>query len=152
MFQLTTSRRGRLTTWIHSWHLDCFNSRPHEEVDVSFAGYRSAASGVSTHDLTKRSTLSMRQSVMRLTFQLTTSRRGRLSISVIDLVALMFQLTTSRRGRRVPTTAYINQSNMFQLTTSRRGRLTFFNVIIKIFMFQLTTSRRGRRFVSFSQK
>ena len=77
-FQLTTSRRGRLTTWIHSWHLDCFNSRPHEEVDVSFAGYRSAASGVSTHDLTKRSTLSMRQSVMRLTFQLTTSRRGRL--------------------------------------------------------------------------
>ena len=33
LFQLTTSRRGRLTTWIHSWHLDCFNSRPHEEVD-----------------------------------------------------------------------------------------------------------------------
>ena len=62
-FQLTTSRRGRLVTLSHDAVLDmCFNSRPHEEVDP---GFRMAylCTGVSTHDLTKRSTAIFTQKV-----------------------------------------------------------------------------------------
>ena len=34
MFQLTTSRRGRLRSYYLLANLQCFNSRPHEEVDI----------------------------------------------------------------------------------------------------------------------
>ena len=54
---------------------------------------------VSTHDLTKRSTLSYDKYSLYLTFQLTTSRRGRLRHRTSPNRLCTFQLTTSRRGR-----------------------------------------------------
>ena len=78
-FQLTTSRRGRLSAPSISLAASlCFNSRPHEEVDVSPLFAISIAFFVSTHDLTKRSTIdnSFPLSICTM-FQLTTSRRGR---------------------------------------------------------------------------
>ena len=57
MFQLTTSRRGRpFLSYISLTFYICFNSRPHEEVDILDLLH------VETDQL----------------FQLTTSRRGRL--------------------------------------------------------------------------
>ncbi len=78
LFQLTTSRRGRLLQshfFLPSFH---FNSRPHEEVDFMSENAPRAVS-ISTHDLTKRSTLIKTYSDSQQIFQLTTSRRGRLS-------------------------------------------------------------------------
>ena len=77
LFQLTTSRRGRRFVRLPDSSCRCFNSRPHEEVDLAIAQC--------IHDL--------------LPFQLTTSRRGRLLISHSRVYLLLSQLTTSRRGR-----------------------------------------------------
>ena len=55
-FQLTTSRRGRHRFLLAALPCVCFNSRPHEEVDLLRAS----------------------NTPLALTFQLTTSRRGRL--------------------------------------------------------------------------
>ena len=98
-----------------------FNSRPHEEVDqtgfnrytaictfqltTSRRGRRYADKVyegdyfVSTHDLTKRSTLQYRDLVGLVMFQLTTSRRGRRRFIFLRSIQQLFQLTTSRRGR-----------------------------------------------------
>ena len=98
-FQLTTSRRGRRCN-------RCGRRVP---------------TGISTHDLTKRSTTQKQQQQICRAFQLTTSRRGRRWISSPRLqqehfnsrpheevdpvvaatceIAVSFQLTTSRRGR-----------------------------------------------------
>ena len=80
LFQLTTSRRGRLE-WFRGFHCGrYFNSRPHEEVDLSNMSLKkfcenfnsrpheevddtqrvpqSPGKAISTHDLTKRSTMS----------------------------------------------------------------------------------------------
>ena len=76
IFQLTTSRRGRLFAISFPLVVLYFNSRPHEEVDL--IGYRLIPDCyISTHDLTKRSTLKGNFCVMNSAFQLTTSRRGR---------------------------------------------------------------------------
>ena len=100
MFQLTTSRRGRLVTLSHDAVLDmCFNSRPHEEVDFGCC-FQCNANDVSTHDLTKRSTSSLHREMQSKSFQLTTSRRGRQTQETFDLNRFAFQLTTSRRGRQ----------------------------------------------------
>ena len=56
IFQLTTSRRGRLSGRCGMDRWKYFNSRPHEEVDTSFLVLRKCFL-ISTHDLTKRSTL-----------------------------------------------------------------------------------------------
>ena len=99
-FQLTTSRRGRLVT-----------------VRCTTRLY-----GLSTHDLTKRSTIipDMLPDMSTL-FQLTTSRRGRPQCGGLADGMDDFQLTTSRRGRPLQDyDACISRS--FQLTTSRRGR------------------------------
>ena len=78
-FQLTTSRRGRRPEQSIFGRKVHFNSRPHEEVDTD--AYKKAGySEISTHDLTKRSTVFADDEELRLTFQLTTSRRGRLSL------------------------------------------------------------------------
>ena len=55
---------------------------------------------ISTHDLTKRSTPPAIPLIKPLIFQLTTSRRGRLSSACFSGSMSLFQLTTSRRGRR----------------------------------------------------
>ena len=95
-----------------------FNSRPHEEVDPSWLHASGSVPVISTHDLTKRSTIPLLQvSLNCLPFQLTTSRRGRRSPAFVMPSSMwLFQLTTSRRGRRL--------TLEIQLTTSRRGRLS----------------------------
>ncbi len=122
VFQLTTSRRGRLEMqprdiikFVISTHdltkrstdipltvcsilLD-FNSRPHEEVD----------------------SLTSVTSFWEIPFQLTTSRRGRPFPSCLICSCFSFQLTTSRRGRRL-SPGHNLLPPQFQLTTSRRGR------------------------------
>ena len=55
---------------------------------------------ISTHDLTKRATSTPPTIAASCSFQLTTSRRGRLPIQTRWPVLNPFQLTTSRRGRR----------------------------------------------------
>ena len=55
IFQLTTSRRGRRKSGRRSRHFKYFNSRPHEEVDETLSDLWESG-GISTHDLTKRST------------------------------------------------------------------------------------------------
>ena len=145
MFQLTTSRRGRLDGTIIS----------------------EVKQGVSTHDLTKRSTRSSKSTIWgpRM-FQLTTSRRGRLcrsrsywryrrvsthdltkrSTSKADLQVANDGVSTHDLTKRSTTSiAGISQSTVFQLTTSRRGRHIYLNTLKEEAAFQLTTSRRGRR-------
>ena len=78
MFQLTTSRRGRLNNFLTINNVIL----------------------VSTHDLTKRSTLESQRVPLSPMFQLTTSRRGRRSGTHSAMAYHVFQLTTSRRGRR----------------------------------------------------
>ena len=78
MFQLTTSRRGRHLPCLLLLYTSCFNSRPHEEVDL----------------------ISARFGVVIVLFQLTTSRRGRPLYFSGSAGRNVFQLTTSRRGRR----------------------------------------------------
>ena len=99
-FQLTTSRRGRRAGGVPRLHTLCFNSRPHEEVDVH-ASAAPASAHVSTHDLTKRSTMVFYVLHWSVAFQLTTSRRGRHRAIMPYFSVFMFQLTTSRRGRRL---------------------------------------------------
>ncbi len=133
IFQLTTSRRGRQPGRSNQHTDSCnFNSRPHEEVDYPMR-LSISHNDISTHDLTKRSTLERKQHLQDLTFQLTTSRRGRhvdesswmtgTDISTHDLtkrsttiipdheVVSIFQLTTSRRGRRTTSTTRTDPSN-----------------------------------------
>ena len=119
-----------------------FNSRPHEEVD-RYQQPKSRVPGISTHDLTKRSTSSALIILIAGVFQLTTSRRGRQRFLSLIRPQMIFQLTTSRRGRQEKTSSD-DVAAPFQLTTSRRGRhhLTIIQYIYTTF--QLTTSRRGR--------
>ena len=151
LFQLTTSRRGRLPVPL--------------SIRQAFV--------ISTHDLTKRSTIyTAVKDIFSETFQLTTSRRGRRGlrtsdgydsdISTHDLTkrstfevpvlpenwhhfnsrpheevdmdgrftgpcSIAFQLTTSRRGRPLVETS-LTTMQTFQLTTSRRGRLLSYAV------------------------
>ena len=96
-FQLTSSRRGwplLLPDWQHMWY---FNSHPHEEDDSSrfristLSEYFNShpheeddwnptisdkKQRISTHILTKRMTDANGNTVVALTFQLTSSRRG----------------------------------------------------------------------------
>ena len=57
--------------------LNYFNSRPHEEVDLFLCAVIYGVY-ISTHDLTKRSTVICATPLWSCIFQLTTSRRGRL--------------------------------------------------------------------------
>ena len=129
--------------WNEIWE-NCFNSRPHEEVDDSNMRGKQGALNVSTHDLTKRSTVYQEAHKELKEFQLTTSRRGRhcwLCWRKLLLVVSTHDLTkrsTSKRG----TLLYLKE---FQLTTSRRGRLQLTAKIFLLNSFQLTTSRRGRQ-------
>ena len=125
---------------------------------------------ISTHDLTKRSTTRYcDDSCRNITFQLTTSRRGRrywIDIIIYDLIISTHDLTkrstildwyhhirsyyfNSRPHEEVDDTGLISSYTilLFQLTTSRRGRLVWGYQKNTEFLFQLTTSRRGRRSV-----
>ena len=76
-FQLTTSQGGRQYKQLCYAHLSYFNSRPHKEVDRR-RGKRCHRQGISTHDLTRRSTANKIAKVTgTFIFQLTTSQGGR---------------------------------------------------------------------------
>ena len=99
-----------------------FNSRSHKEVDFHARRCVLCRICISTHDLTKRSTkpaligippfarfnsrpheevdaMRIKYTKETISFQLTTSRRGRLISLDSDVISMAFQLTTSRRGR-----------------------------------------------------
>ena len=77
LFQLTTSQGGRLIRSVNTANCLYFNSRPHEEVD-RIRLFQTVESIISTHDLTKRSTIcASGNRRCPCSFQLTTSRRGR---------------------------------------------------------------------------
>ena len=141
-FQLTTSQGGRRNdsrSYIREEH---FNSRPHKEVDTELIQTLGELD-ISTHDLTRRSTMKIIKYGNRKLFQLTTSRGGRPFLTSSSLYFFSFQLTTSRGGRR-----YMNGldgiPSVFQLTTSRGGRRVHRLLQSTREEFQLTTSRGGR--------
>ena len=166
LFQLTTSRRGRLARLHNDNKASIFQlttsrrGRPSKKITSVIC------TNISTHDLTKRSTCIGVDNESAELFQLTTSRRGRRNKPLSFQSHSLFQLTTSRRGRH-PFSLTPSHSFAFQLTTSRRGRLmpqgmfrppAYFNsrhheevddfrkgLPSFPFSFQLTTSRRGRR-------
>ena len=99
-FQLTTSRGGRLLYSGVGFSEGNFNSRPHEEVDGLYRNDLIVGRYISTHDLTRRSTLmTITPFSNASTFQLTTSRGGRRSFALPNPSNKPFQLTTSRGGR-----------------------------------------------------
>ena len=101
LFQLTTSRRGR-PFLPHLAALNCLIST-HDLTKRSTFDFLQCCVTViiiSTHDLTKRSTALLLNCSRPLSFQLTTSRRGRPPCPSSSQSPFSFQLTTSRRGRR----------------------------------------------------
>ena len=100
LFQLTTSQGGRLIRSVNTANCLYFNSRPHEEVD-RIRLFQTVESIISTHDLAKRSTRYLCRFSSSISFQLTTSRRGRpFGFHPTFRHSFVFQLTTSRRGRQ----------------------------------------------------
>ena len=99
-FQLTTSQGGRPFLLITRSWMVYFNSRPHKEVDILKSDIF-VSKGISTHDLTRRSTLSHSCVITGLlisTHDLTrrsTEQKARIAALKI------FQLTTSQGGRRI---------------------------------------------------
>ena len=90
-------------------------------MSVIFFSRHAFCNTFSTHDLSWRSTDTIATMIAAITFQLTTSRGGRLTSITITSYCPVFQLTTSRGGRQAPA----NMSTTlfyFQLTTSRGGR------------------------------
>ena len=80
VFQLTISRRGRRLLLTNQFRCrNYFNSRPHKEVDGEFTMAFNYID-ISTHDLTRRSTLLELSWLQAQLFQLTTSQGGRLYI------------------------------------------------------------------------
>ena len=147
MFQLTTSRRGRLHSMPRICPLFCFNSRPHEEVDRDFIHCTDNRICFNSrpHEEVDIAPAEARSSVV-LSFN---SRPH----EEVDCILHLFPKThlfsfNSRPHEEVDDNAPVRLSttSLFQLTTSRRGRLhTPSFPQDSSFQFQLTTSRRGRR-------
>ena len=78
-----------------------------------------------------------------MSFQLTTSRRGRLDVRV-DHQRFNDLSTHDLTQRSTIFYPFSGLFPVFQLTTSRRGRHSMSGIIILTKAFQLTTSRRGR--------
>ena len=143
-FQLTTSRRGRRHFQIGILSFALLSTHDLTQRSTALLIECCFVDDLSTHDLTQRSTSDQDDANSAGSFQLTTSRRGRLiqPRSVSDNP--IFQLTTSRRGRRTLLQKQAPSTHNFQLTTSRRGRRCGAAPPQEILNFQLTTSRRGR--------
>ena len=164
-FQLTTSRRGRLYGCGSVSESRHFNSLPHAEVDDCVKSIHQSRGHFNSLPHAEVDVASCQLHFWIMSFQLTTSRRGRHNSGLHFCVYFLFQLTTSRRGR--PSAKLrITIWQIFQLTTSRRGRpawirnssrTCYFNSLPHAEVdndgdslqdvfeaFQLTTSRRGR--------
>ena len=144
MFQLTTSRRGRLLPFRLFHQIQCcFNSRPHEEVDwyhcLPINLYMAFQLTTSRRGRPLKTYL---LSFLK-TFQLTTSRRGRLTYWKSLFCPVMFQLTTSRRGRQSKAGVF-PAHNSFNSRPHEEVDRALYLVILHPQLFQLTTSRRGR--------
>ena len=168
LFQLTTSRRGRrdiqdsiLRNPVH------FNSRPHEEVDAAGVAGK-PGSGISTHDLTKRSTAQYTVYLSTVTaFQLTTSRRGRhcrrryskrfFHISTHDPTKRStFNVSYFRWVIDISTHDLTKRSTVYWRSENHSSGISTHDLTkrstvlsqpcLYLNVFQLTTSRRGRHF------
>ena len=101
MFQLTTSRRGRRFFFQFLTYLFMFQLTTSRRGRRSSEPVRFVHSGVSTHDLTKRSTISSSSAqIMRFVSTHDLTKRSTFMIVFLDSF-IMFQLTTSRRGRHL---------------------------------------------------
>ena len=98
-FQLTTSQGGRLFHRAQQMAAGTFNSRPHKEVDNTLSIFLDCFTKLSTHDLTRRSTVYFYSVDPDLVFQLTTSQGGRHDPDKNRWGTTIFQLTTSQGGR-----------------------------------------------------
>ena len=138
------TRRSTTIPMTSSYLVKTFNSRPHKEVDgiqpcfhkhhyafqltTSQGGrpdpeaVRAEIAGLSTHDLTRRSTQLDILIVRPRIFQLTTSQGGRPIYPLKGDDNMAFQLTTSQGGRPQSSGEH-TRSGHFQLTTSQGGRL-----------------------------
>ena len=138
----------------HFWYY--FNSRPHEEVDQELHRSRNYLLNFNSRPHEEVDTIGYQWCILDLSFQLTTSRRGRPcedykleiyeEISTHDLTKrsteilnvmmcqYLFQLTTSRRGRPCPGRSRFLAVE-FQLTTSRRGRRRICDIVCRISYF-----------------
>ena len=113
-------------------------------MSVIFFSRHAFCNTFSTHDLSWRSTDTIATMIAAITFQLTTSRGGRLTSITITSYCPVFQLTTSRGGRQAP--ANMSTTLFYlQLTPSRGGRQEPANMSTIVLYFQLTTSRGGRQ-------
>ena len=121
-FQLTTSRRGRPVPATPIWEPKDFNSRPHEEVDgASLAAYPGNEHFNSRPHEEVDSAPPVARIIME-TFQLTTSRRGRLCRNVATMPILLISTHDLTKRSTVSSSSTSSACNLFQLTTSRRGR------------------------------
>ena len=104
---------------------------------------------ISTHDLTRRSTVEKQPGSSLILFQLTTSRGGRHCNCAMSALESHFN---SRPHEEVDAAVLDRQdfSTKFQLTTSRGGRPLLLSRLIMTVKFQLTTSRGGRHTASAS--
>ena len=144
-FQLTTSRRGRrFLERTYFFKRNHFNSRPHEEVDLRLLSEVEEMKTISTHDLTKRSTkLSMQSHNM---LHISTHDLTKRSTNTHDVYLKASNYFNSRPHEEVDKSPILKKLSwtIFQLTTSRRGRLVAQQKSVTPAAFQLTTSRRGR--------
>ena len=141
-FQLTTSRGGRPRPFRSGPFFTHFNSRPHEEVDGEDPKHNSG-NCISTHDLTRRSTVTSCNTEKEI--EISTHDLTRRSTAQVRQSQKKWNISTHDLTRR--STEVINglsASGPFQLTTSRGGRLVGCLSDRYIVSFQLTTSRGGR--------
>ena len=101
-FQLTTSRRGRPSVYRCGRRARPFNSRPHAEVDNGTEYTYKPANSFNSRPHAEVDATAPALLICLSFFQLTTSRRGRRENYKIRMQILDFQLTTSRRGRLPP--------------------------------------------------
>ena len=120
-----------------------FNSRPHEEVD-NVQNATTQQTGISTHDLTKRSTLA--QDRRRRTLYISThdlTKRSTMEFLTLNLRKMYFN---SRPHEEVDHSVRKAQYPIKISTHDLTKRSTVERALIRwIAIFQLTTSRRGRR-------
>ena len=165
IFQLTTSQGGRRQSYFGGNEDGAFNSRPHKEVDEvekkrknmrktfnsrphkEVDGGRFQAIlllGLSTHDLTRRSTGRVRSSSL-CTKSFNSRPHKEVDASIYNCI-LSDIAFNSRPHKEVDAAqqAAAAVQNAFQLTTSQGGRPLNFDTVSACLFFQLTTSQGGR--------
>ena len=127
-FQLTTSRRGRPFLRYEFVPYPYFNSLPHAEVDDS--GKIRDGESINFNSLPHAEVDGRLRMYFRCpkTFQLTTSRRGRLEHLPELTRRTSFQLTTSRRGRQQFVTKSMDINHRFH--NKSHNKSLFFALII----------------------